>query len=91
MARFNFEKDPNAILDWLFDWSDWLHDGETIVSTTVTPASGITVNSTSHSDTGVVVFLAGGSAGSVYRVSCLITTSQSRTDERSINVRVVER
>ena len=88
-----FYKDPDAVLDFNFDWSDWLDSGasETISSRTVTVESGLTKDSDSESDGIVTVWLSGGTAGEQYKVECEITTSATRTDERTIVVRVQER
>jgi hypothetical protein len=91
VARFNFVKDPNARLEWLFDWTDWLEDGETIATSTVTADDGLTVDSTSHGDSSVVAWLTGGTTGTAYRVTNHITTSDARADDRSISVRVMDR
>ena len=91
MANNQYTKDPSAILDWAFDWTDWLAAAETITDHTITADTGITVGS-STKDTGVVtVWLSGGTAGINYKVACKITTSAGRTDERTIWIRVVER
>jgi hypothetical protein len=97
-----FLKDPNAVLDYKFDWkaetngsgdSDWLDSDETISSKTVTVDSGITKDSDAPGDTNtsVVVWLSGGTAGVDYEVACKIVTSASRTDERTIKIQVRER
>ena len=97
-----FLKDPDAILDYKLDFaantngrgdSDWLADGETIVSHEVDADSGITVDSSalSDSDTSVTVWLSGGVAGQTYSVRCEITTSAGRVDERTMTIRVEER
>lgn len=93
MASNIFFKDPDAVLDYKFDWSDWLASGETISTRTITPETGITVDSDSITDTStsVTVWLSGGTAGNVYDVACLITTSDSRTDERTMKIRCQER
>lgn len=91
MARFNFIKDPNAELDWQFNWEDWLAVGETISTATFTVDDGLTVNSTGHDDTVATIWVSGGTAGNVYRVTCHIVTSATRTDDRSINIRVMDR
>ena len=102
MAASIFLKDPDAVLDYKFDWkaetngsgnSDWLVTGETIASHTITAAAGITVNSSSETDTdtSVTVWLSGGSAGTKYSVACKIVTTDSRTDERTITIQVVQR
>ena len=37
------------------------------------------------------MWISGGTAGKVYRVTCQITTDSGRIDERSITIRVIER
>lgn len=91
MARFNFIKDPSAQLDWQFNWSDWLDAGETILSASFIVDDGLTVDSTGHDDTVATVWVSGGTAGNVYRVTSRVMTSADRTDDRSINIRVTER
>lgn len=97
-----FIKDPSAVLDYKFDWaaltngsgtSDWLSSGETIASRTVTLDTGLTKDSDSVTDssTSVTVWLSGGTAGSTYGVTCRITTTAGRTDERSIVIEVKNR
>ena len=88
-----YVKDPDAVLDWKWDWSDWLATSETITSWTVTPDTGVTVDSSAITDTStsVTAWLSGGTAGNKYRVACLITTSAGRTDERSITIKVQPR
>ena len=86
-----FVKDPDAVLDYAFDWSDWLATGETISSHTITVTSGITKDSDSESSGVVTVWLSGGTAGEDYDVACKIVTSASRTDERTMTIRVKNR
>lgn len=88
-----FTKDPAAVLDYKFDWSSWLASGETISTRTVTPATGITVDSSSITDTNtsVTVWLSGGTAGTEYTVACKIVTSAARTDERTLTIQVEDR
>lgn len=97
-----FTKDPDAVLSYKFDWkaktngsgpSDWLASGVTIASQTITADSGITVDSSSITDTStsVTVTLLGGTAGNSYKVACKITTSDGQTDERTITIKVEER
>lgn len=91
MVETNFEKDPSAVLDYAFDWSDWLESGETISSHTITVDTGLTKDSDSESSGVVTVWLSGGTHGIDYIVACEISTSYSRTDERSVNIRCRER
>lgn len=88
----DYIKDPDAVLDWNFDWSNWLDGDEEIDVSTFIVSSGITVNSTSNTATSATVWLSGGTAG-VYRVTNRVTTDSipARTDDRSITIRVKER
>jgi len=57
----------------------------------VTVDSGITKDSDSESTGVVTIWLSGGTAGDKYDVACKIVTSLSRTDERTIEIRMEER
>lgn len=84
-------KDPNAVLDYEFNWSKWLYTGDTIASRVVTVPTGITLDSSVPADDKVTVWLSGGTAGTKYNVSCRITTTGGRVDERTIRISVAER
>ena len=85
-------KDPNASLDYRIDWSDWLGTDTIAASTwTVFPAGGLTLGSASAATKTATTFLSGGTAGQVVRVTNRITTALGRIDNRSFNVRLVER
>jgi len=87
-----FIKDPSAVLDWMFDWSEeWLATGETITDHTITADTGITVDSSTEDAGKVTVWLSGGTAGENYKVACLIETSAGRKDERTIWIKVTNR
>ena len=87
----SFYKDPDSVLDYKFDWSQWLSTSESISTYVVTAATGIT-NTTSTSDSNsVTVWMSGGNAGSSYPVACLIQTDSSRIDERTIRIHVRNR
>ncbi len=76
--------------------SDWLESGETIVSFEVTVPAGITEGSgakataAADSNTSVVIWLSGGTAGDDYTIACKITTSAGRVVERSHTLSVIE-
>lgn len=84
------EKDPDATLDYVFDWSVWLDDTDSISTDTITVTGGLTVESHSHTTSAVTVWLSGGDPGT-QTVSCLITTADGRIDERTMNIRVRDR
>ena len=106
MAQSEWVKDPDAVLDYKFDWkaltngsgtTDWLAAAETIASHTITitpvTASPLTDDSSAETDadTSVTVWLSGGLAGTEYKVACEVVTSALRTDERTMKVKVEER
>lgn len=87
-----FIKDPASFLDYGFDWSQWLTDDETIASYTITTSPCGIVNEFDTNTSGsVIVWLSSGSVGQRYTVACLIETSSSRVDERSIKIDVRDR
>ena len=95
-------KDPSDVTDFVFDFaplengngdSNWLDRAsspiEAIVSKTITPDSGITVDSSSITDnsTSVTVVVSGGTAGATYKVLCeIVTASQTKQKTAYITV-----
>lgn len=86
-----WEKDPDAVLDWVWDWSDWLAPGETISVSDFTVSAGLDLDSDSNTLASATAWLSGGVPGTPYLVANRITTSAGRTDERSITIRVKNR
>lgn len=86
-----FAKDPDAVLDFAFNWSDWLEDDETISTYDITVSDGITLDSDIEADNVVTVWLSGGEDSRRYNVACKIVTSLARTDERTMRIMVMER
>lgn len=86
-----FIKDPDAVLDYKFDWSDWLQTLEFIDSFTVTVPTGITKDSDQNQVDAIVVWLSGGTVNDTYNITCSITTNQGRSDDRTMQIYVVER
>lgn len=86
-------KDPGAALDYSINWGGgYLQAGETLSSSSwlVSP------NELTLSGAGILAGLAtvtvsGGVVGRIYQLSNRVTTSQGRTDERSITIRVEQR
>lgn len=92
----SFILDPEARLDYVFDWSAWLTEGETISEATVLASpAGLTVappgSPTVVTGTTVTVWLTGGVVGARYDVTCRVTTSAGRVDDRSIRIRSAHR
>ena len=91
-------KDPDAVIDYVFDWNGpapkgpWLSTGDSVSSHTITVQSGLTLDSSEeYEDDAIRVWLSGGTAGEEYTVACRVVTAQGRTDERTITVKVRQR
>lgn len=79
---------PGADLDYAVDWSPWLAAGETVVSSQWTADQGITLSRQAILDEKVAVtFAAGGVVQRNYVLTNTITTSEGRTDSRTITLR----
>jgi len=84
-----FVKDPQEVLDYQVNWSDWL-DTDTISTSAFVVQTGITKDSSSNTTTTATVWLSGGTNGSRYVITNTITTSDGRTAERSFIIKVSE-
>jgi hypothetical protein len=88
MSFPSYNKDPNAVLDYRWDWSSWLAASEVISSHSAIVEAGITVDSSSNSTTAVTIWLSGGTEGQAYTVTARIVTNQGRTEDSSIRINV---
>ena len=84
-----FTKDPNAVLDYTLDWSDWL-ETDTIAASTWTVDAGLTKDSDSFTPTTTTVWLSGGTAGRVYEALNRIVTAGGRTADRVLIFRMLD-
>lgn len=83
------EKDPDAELDFGFDWETWL-DGDTLATSTWIVPTGITKDSDLFTIIGVTtIWLSGGTLREVYKVVNRITTIGGRTDDRTLVIKIV--
>ena len=86
-----FIHDPDAELDYTFDWSEWLATGETITDSTVTVSTGLVLESVGESSTAITAWITTNATTGRRSVACRIETSAGRTDERTIQINVQER
>ena len=85
-----FCKGSGAALDYDIDWSDWLIDSETIVTSEWAIPTGITKDNESKTTTTTTIWLSGGTLNTYYLIENTITTA-TRTEVRAFNLRIVER
>ena len=83
----NYNKDPDATLDYKQDWSKWLV-GDTIDSVEWTVPDGLTKVNSSHDDSSVTIWLSGGTVDTIYLITCRITTAAGRINDRSMNITI---
>jgi len=80
-------KDPDDVLDYLWDWTEWLaNESDTISSSTFTVETGLTKNSSTNTTTTATVWLSGGTAGEEYDVTNRIVTTGGRTKDETRRV-----
>ena len=84
---YSANKDPNAVLDYQFNWAAWL-GSDTIATSTWDVPDGITKTDEDSSDTTTTIWLSGGTAGTSYEVVNQIVTAGGRTDERTLTIHV---
>ncbi len=84
--------DPDARLDYTWDWTAWLTEGETITSAEILPTDGLATDDTGHDDTTVTTWVTTSlEAGKSGGVTCRITTSAGRIDDRTITLQIADR
>lgn len=91
-------KDPTAQLIYSLDWSEWLPDGDSIVS--VSHALQVRANDptpiirgTDGVQGGNISFveISGGGVGKIYTVTATVTTQDGLTDSRNFRLKVETR
>lgn len=91
MITIKYPKDPDATLDYGFDWSPWLEKDETVATSEWILSDGLTKESDQKTSTNTRVWITGGEDGRSYQVTNRITTSMGRTDDRTLLIRVQSR
>ena len=88
----SFKKDPNAVLDYSFDWAPYLAPlGDAIASVVWIASAGLTLGAASSTGTTATTFVLGGIAGNDETLTCRITTAGGRTDDRTITLKITDR
>jgi hypothetical protein len=90
-GRFAAIKDPAAHLDYEFDWSAWLPDGDSIASFVLTSEGGVVCGQSGHASGVVSVMVSGGTVNTEASVACRITTAAGRVDERTLYLVIRQR
>ena len=92
MSNQSHVKDPQAVKDYAWDWSDWLTLGDSITAFTVTTTAGDVVVDASPAPSesaGVVTaWISGGTVGTDAEVTCHIETAQGREDDQTLYFKI---
>lgn len=91
MSYTTFEKSPASVLDYSFDWSEWLEAGQTIATSSWSYDPGLTIESDTNTTTKATAFISGGTEGNSYFVSNTVVTNDGLTVKRSFIIKVVFR
>lgn len=75
---------PSAVLDYSFDWTGWLQLNETVTSSTWTINPTLTLTNPTLIGAIATTFVSGGVLNSSYTLTNTVTTSQGRTDSRTM-------
>lgn len=87
-----YKKDPSATLDYEFDWSAWLLGVSDTIASVVWVTTGTLVKvSSSFTSLTATAFISGGTLGENETLTCRITTTGGRIDDRSVTLKIVSR
>ena len=85
-------KDPESVMDYTIDYTNFLAAGDKIDTFTFTATSGITIDSSSKSanEKSVTVILSGGTAGTTYANKSTVVTDNGITAVKRFRVKCEE-
>jgi hypothetical protein len=91
--KYSILKDPDAVLDYPFDWTAWLPEGDTIATATGAIVGTAVLDSCDVDGDGLIVtpFVSGGAAGETCTLTVHIVTTEGREDDRTIYLKIKER
>ncbi len=94
--KYTILKDDEAVLDYPFNWTDWLAENDpddTITGATGSVTGGIVIDSVTVQPGGLIVtpVLSGGTPGETATFTMHIVTAGGREDDRTIHLKIRER
>lgn len=86
----DWSKTPESLLDYAFDWSEWLNPTDEIKSkeTIITP-DGLTIKQDSTFNGVHTIWLSGGSLSTKYKITSKITTEDGRQEQASRFIKIM--
>jgi hypothetical protein len=92
-----YTKDPSDVLDYGFNWSDWLGTdtiAESTWSISPTETGGVAADpdqAASATSTETLIWLQGGVVGHIYTITNRIVTLGGREKELSLQLRIIDK
>ena len=84
-------KDPDAVLDYTLDLSDWLTDITDTLSALTVTGDGVTIDSSVIDGSDCIAWISGGVVGQPASATFRFTTVGGRTDDRTMFFSIKER
>ena len=83
MTTTKWEKDPDSILDYSFNWQGWLPEGDNLerAEIFITPTGELNYQQVVIKDNMAFVWLTGGVDKSTYKVVCRVYTTDGRRED----------
>ena len=94
-GKATIEKDPDATLDYGFNWGPWLTPINDVIATVefdIDPT--LTQESVENTTTTATIYVSGGTPGTTVPITCRITTTNApteRIDDRTIYLKIKDR
>lgn len=90
MKSWPVPKDPDAVLDYQFDWSEYLQPGETIETSVFISEGSASIELFDEGvNGGLTTFWArGGITGEAVKITNRVTTNQGRKDDDTSTLRI---
>ncbi len=97
------EKDPDAIRTYTIDWANggdndgsiydkgWLQSDTIATSTWILSSTDITNVAEANDTTTASIKISGGILGKIYKVTNRIVTANGETDDRTIQIKIVQK
>ena len=87
-GKFRRNKDPQANLDYAYDWSTYLGEIFDTIAAVELLTTGVEVSNSSFDNTTVIVWVTGGTVEDTATIVCRITTVGGRVDDRTIYLKI---
>ena len=84
----NFTQCPDARLDYVVDWKDWLEELDVIAASEWDSDSSVVFDGQSFTETQAISFISAGTAGRSHKITNTITTTAGRRNCQSFTLQI---